>query len=157
MKKLIQLLACALFVAVASSCSQGAAAIDKAFEQACEAQPCEKVATTLCNGNIKCSTLTSEQAAKLGAVLGYITYTGMYSANFEDQVDIHQFGDLLNQYREIERTQTSQDRKLVEEYTRQILTTLPLPAPGQTPPPPAPAAGELPPPPAPEGAPAPAE
>ena len=107
----------------AVSCSQGAAAINKAFDQACRAESPETVATTLCNGDIKCSTLTADEAAKLGACLGYITYTGMYSADFEAQVDMHQFGDLLDGYRELQRTQTSQDRKLVEEYTRQILVT----------------------------------
>lgn len=121
MKKLLQFLVCGILLIAASSCSQGAAAIDKAYQQACEAAPAEKIATTLCNGDIKCSTLTSEEAAKLGAVLGYLSYHGMYSSNFESQVDMHQFGDLLEGYRELERNQTGTDRARIEELTRQIM------------------------------------
>lgn len=121
MKKIFQFLALSLIMIAAVSCSQGAAAIDKAYDQACKAASPEEVATTLCNGDIKCSTLTTDEAAKLGACLGYITYTGLYSANFEAQVDMHQFGDLLDGYRELERTQSGTERRLVEEYTRQIL------------------------------------
>lgn len=127
MKKLFQLLGCAVLAMAASSCSQGSAAIDKAYEEACQAAPAEKVATTLTNGHIKCSTLTSDEAAKLGAVLGYITYTGLYSSNFEAQVDMHEFGELLDGYRSLETRQTGEDRALVEQYTREILVNLPAP------------------------------
>ena len=126
MKKVFQFLLCGLLICVAASCSQGAAAIDKAYEQACKAAPAEEVATTLCNGDIKCSTLTSDEAAKLGAVLGYITYTGLYTANFEAQVDMHQFGDLLEGYREIERTQSGTERAKVAELTKNILENGPV-------------------------------
>lgn len=136
MKKIFQLLACALMIFTATSCSQGAAAIDKAYEQASKAEPVEKIATTLCNGDIKCSTLTTEEAAKLGAVLGYITFHGMYSSNFEAQVDMHQFGDLLQGYRNLETHMTGTDRALVEEYTRGLLINAPEGIPG---PPPGPA------------------
>lgn len=128
MKKLLQLFACALMIFVATSCSQGANAIDKAYEQACEAQPVEKVATTLCNGNINCATLTSDESAKLGAVLGYITYRGMYSNNFEDQVDMHQFGDILNGYRELEKNMTGTEKLKMEEYTKNIFLNVPNPS-----------------------------
>ena len=120
MKKILSFVACALLFVMAS-CSQGAAAIDKAYEQACKAAPAEEIATTLCNGDIKCSTLTSEEAAKLGAVLGYLTYHGMYSADFEAQVDMHQFGDLLNGYRELEKNMTGTQRLEVEKLTKEIL------------------------------------
>lgn len=123
MKKLFQLFAIAILALTAVSCSQGAAAINKAYEQACKAAPAEEVATTLCNGDIKCATLTSDEAAKLGAVLGYITYTGLYSANFEAQVDMHQFGDLLDGYRELEKNMTGSERLKVEELTKEILVT----------------------------------
>lgn len=124
MKKLLQLIVCGILVFAASSCSQGVAAIDKAYEQACEASSPEKVATTLCNGDIKVSTLTEDEYAKLGAVIGYITYTGLYSSNFEAQVDMHQFGDLLKQYRE--HTQTSSERLKIDEMTKNILTNAPV-------------------------------
>lgn len=127
MKKILQIFACALLVLVAASCNNGVAAIDKAYEQACQAAPAEKVATTLCDGHIQCSTLTSDEAAKLGAVLGYITYTGLYSANFEDQVDMHQFGDLLDSYRQIEKNMTGTEKNKIEEYTKNILVTANLP------------------------------
>lgn len=123
MKKLINLLASLLLVIVATSCDHGASAINKAYEQACQAAPVEKVATTLCNGDIQCATLTSDEAAKLGAVLGYITYNGMYSSNFEDQVDMHQFGKLLDGYRSIEKNMTGSDKLKVEELTKNILCT----------------------------------
>lgn len=121
MKKLFQLLACSLLVFVAASCSQGASAIDKAYEQACEAAPVEKIATTLCNGNIDCKTLTSDETAKLGAVIEYITQHGMYSANFEDQVDMYQYGKIIDGYRELERTMTGTERTKMEELTKNIL------------------------------------
>lgn len=127
MKKLLLVLASALFIVLISSCSQGAKAIDKAYEQACEASSAEKVATTLCNGDIKVATLTSEEYAKLGAVIGYITYTGMYSSNFEAQVDMHQFGDLLRQFRA--HTQTPSERAQIDELTKKILTVVPTPIP----------------------------
>ena len=112
---------CSIAMFVAVSCSQGAAAIDKAYEQACQAASPEKVATTLCNGDIKCATLTSDEVAKLGAVLNYITYTGLYKANFEAQVDMYQFGKLLDSYRDIEQHQTSAEKLQIEEYTKNIL------------------------------------
>lgn len=121
MKKLLQLFACALLVFMAASCSQGAAAIDKAYQQACEAAPAEKIATTLCNGDIKCETLTSEEASKLGAVLGYLSYHGMYSADFEAQVDMHQFGDLLKGYRILEKNMTGDERLRIEQLTKDIM------------------------------------
>lgn len=123
MKKLLSIMAGFVLMIIASSCSQGASAINKAYDQACEAEPSEKVATTLCNGNINCYTLTSDEAAKLGAVLGYITYTGMYSANFEAQVDMHQFGDLLDHYREIEKDFTGTQKQQMEEYVKNIFAT----------------------------------
>ena len=130
MKKLFQILVCAVLV-VAASCSHGAKAINEAFNEACKAEPVEKVATTLCNGEIDCATLTTDEAAKLGAVLGYITYTGMYSANFEDQVDMYQFGKLLDGYREIEK---DTDKQLIEQYTKEIfVTATPPPAPAPEP------------------------
>lgn len=150
MKKFIQLLGCLLLTLAASSCSQGAKAIDKAYQQAGEAAPAEKIATTLCNGDIKVSTLTSEEYAKLGAVLEYLTFNGMYSANFEAQVDMYQFGHLLRDYRQ--RQQTPDERIQIDKLTRDLLVN----APGAVPPPPAP--GELPPPPAPDSvAPAPVQ
>ena len=121
MKRLFQLLACGILMIFAVACSQGAAAIDKAYEQACEAAPAEKIATTLCNGDIKCATLTSDEAAKLGAVLQYLQYHGMYSANFEAQVDMYQFGNLLKDYKNIEVNQTSDEKLKVEELTKNIL------------------------------------
>ena len=121
MKRLLQLFSLTLLLFVATSCSQGAAAIDKAYQQACEAAPAEKIATTLCNGDIKCATLTSEEAAKLGAVLGYLSYHGMYSADFEAQVDMHQFGDLLEGYRSLEKNMTGSDRLKIEELTKSIM------------------------------------
>ena len=126
MKKILSFIACAILFVMAS-CSQGAAAIDKAYEQACKAAPAEEIATTLCNGDIKCSTLTSEEASKLGAVLGYLTYHGMYSSNFEAQVDMHQFGDLLDSYRQIEKNMTGTEKNKIEEYTKNILVTANLP------------------------------
>lgn len=123
MKRIFQFLACAVLVLIAASCSQGAAAIDKAYEQACKAAPAEEVATTLCNGDIKTSTLTSEEAAKLGAVLEYITYNGLYSSNFEAQVDMHQFGDLLDGYRKLQQNMTGTERLRIEELTKEILCT----------------------------------
>lgn len=122
MKKLISILALVSLLFVAS-CSQGASAINKAYEEACKAAPAEKIATTLCNGHIECSTLTSEEAAKLGAVLGYLSYHGMYSADFEAQVDMHQFGDLLQGYREIEKNMTGTDKLRIEELTKNIMVT----------------------------------
>lgn len=121
MKKLFQLLTCAILVFAAASCSQGASAIDKAYEEACKAAPAEKIATTLCNGDIKCATLTSEEACKLGAVLGYLSYHGMYSADFEAQVDMHQFGDLLEGYRNLEKNMTGTDRLRIEQLTKDIM------------------------------------
>lgn len=121
MKKIFQLLGCAILLVVAASCARGAAAIDKAYQQACEAQPVEKVAETLCNGGIQVPTLTSEQYAKLGAVIGYLTYNGMYSANFEDQVDMHQFGVLIRAYRM--RTPTSSERLEIDSLTRELVTS----------------------------------
>lgn len=110
---------------MAYSCSQGAAAINKAYEEALKTAPAEKVATTLCNGDIKCSTLTSDEAAKLGACIGYITYTGLYSANFEAQVDMYQWGKLIDQYRELENNMTSDERNKISELTKEILTAGP--------------------------------
>lgn len=121
MKKLFQLLGLTLLVFVATSCSQGAAAIDKAYQQACEAAPAEKIATTLCNGDIKCETLTSDEAAKLGAVIGYLSYHGMYSSDFEAQVDMYQFGHLLDGYRELEKNMTGTERNKMEELTKAIM------------------------------------
>ena len=123
MKKIFQLLFCSLLVIVAASCSQGAAAVDKAFQQACQAEPSEKIATTLCNGDIKCETLTSDEAAKLGAVLDYLANHGMYSANFEAQVDPYQFGHLLDSYRSIEK---NVDRRQLNEYVKEIQMGLPV-------------------------------
>ena len=120
MKKLLSFIACVILFVMAS-CSQGAAAIDKAYEQACKAAPAEEIATTLCNGDIKCSTLSSDEAAKLGAVLGYLTFHGMYSADFEAQVDMHQFGDLLQGYRELEKNMTGTQRLEIEKLTKEIL------------------------------------
>ena len=123
MKKLFQLFALTMLVFVATSCSQGAAAIDKAYQQACEAAPAEKIATTLCNGDIKCETLTSEEAAKLGAVIGYLSYHGMYSSNFEAQVDMYQFGHLLDGYRNLEKNMTGTEKLEIEKLTKEILVT----------------------------------
>lgn len=120
MKRLFQLFACALVMFVAAACSHGATAIDKAYDEACQAAPVEKIATTLCNGEIDCKTLTSDEAAKLGAVLGYISQHGMYSANFEAQVDMYQFGHLLDNYRELENNMTSDERLKMEELTKNI-------------------------------------
>ena len=122
MKKLFQLLACGLLAILAWSCDQGAAAIDKAYDQALKSASAEEVATTLCNGDIKCETLTSDEAAKLGACIGYITYTGLYSSNFEAQVDMYQWGKLMDGYRALEKNQTGQERNKIEELTKAILT-----------------------------------
>lgn len=129
MKKIIQLFALSLLVFVAASCSQGAAAIDKAYEQACGAAAPEKVATTLCNGDIKVNTLTSEEFSKLGAVIEYLTYTGMYSANFEAQVDMYQFGNLLRDYRA--HTPTADEKLQIEKFTKDLLTNLPSQLPSE--------------------------
>lgn len=128
MKKLFQLLACAILAFVAASCSQGADAIDKAYQQACEAQPTEKIATTLTNGNIDCKSLTIDENAKLGAVLDYIANHGMYSANFEAQVDMYQFGKLLDDYRAVQHSKTGSDRILMDEYVKNIQLGTPAPA-----------------------------
>lgn len=125
MKKVLQLLICGLLVSVAASCSHGAKAIDIAYEEACQAAPAERIATTLCNGEIKTETLTSDEAAKLGAVLDYLANHGMYSANFEAQVDPYQFGRLLDHYREIEK---NVDRIKLQEYLQNILVAQPAPA-----------------------------
>ena len=144
MKKFLQLVCCGLLAIAASSCSQGATAIDKAYDQACKAESAEKVATTLCNGEIKCSTLTSDELAKLGAVMNYITFTGLYSSNFEAQVDMYQFGKLLDSYRQAEERMTSTERIQMEDYTKNILVTVQPPKPGEAPgcPPPSPAPAE---------------
>lgn len=166
MKKIFQLLACGFLALAAASCSQGATAINKAFEEAGKAEPSEKIATTLCNGEIKCSTLTSDELAKLGAVLDYLQNHGMYSANFEAQVDMYQFGNLLQDYRNVEK---NVDMVTLRNYVRELQINLPEPPPapegnGACPPPPAQcqeagecppptpgeAPGEVPPPPAPE-------
>ncbi|MCH5225346.1 MAG: hypothetical protein J1D77_05070 [Muribaculaceae bacterium] len=125
MKKLIRLLFMSLIVIVAASCSHGAKAIDKAYEQACEGQSSEKVAMTLCNGDIQCATLTSDEAAKLGAVLGYVTFTGLYTADFQAQVDMYEFGKLMKDYKQLELRQDGTDKQLIEKYTQQIFATQP--------------------------------
>ena len=125
MKKLFHILLLSVVVLMAASCSHGAKAINKAFEQACEAKSAEEVAMTLCNGDIQCATLSTDEKAKLGAVLGYITYTGMYSANFHAQVDMYEFGKLMDSYKQLELNQDGTDRKLIEEYTQQIFATQP--------------------------------
>lgn len=122
MKKLFQLFTLTLLVFIVSSCSQGAAAIDKAYQQACEASPAEKIATTLCNGDIDCMTLTSDEAAKLGAVLQYLSFHGMYSADFEAQVDMYQFGKLVDGYRNLEKNMTGSERLKIEELVKNIET-----------------------------------
>ena len=119
MKKIFQFLTFSLILCLACSCSQGAAAIDKAYEEACEAASPEKIATTLCNGDIKVSTLTSEEFAKLGAVIEYLTYTGMYTSNFEAQVDMYQFGNLLKDYRA--HNITPDEKLQIEELTKSLL------------------------------------
>lgn len=125
MKKIFQFLFVTLVMVVATSCNHGAAAIDKAFEQACGGESSEKVAMTLCNGDIQCSTLNADESAKLGAVLGYITYTGLYSADFQDQVDMSRFGKLLDDYKELSLRQDGADKKLLEDYIKQIFSTEP--------------------------------
>lgn len=119
MKGFIKLFLFSIVMMAMASCSQGASAIDKAYEQACGAASPEEVATTLCNGDIKVPTLTSEEYAKLGAVIEYLTYTGMYSSNFEAQVDMYQFGNLLRDYRA--HTQTPSERLQIDELTKDIL------------------------------------
>ena len=123
MKKVVYFFTCVIISLMAVSCSQGAAAIDKAYEQACDATSAITVATTLCNGDINCSTLTPDEACKLGAVLGYITYHGLYTRDFEAQVDMYQFKKLVEGYREIEKNQTGTERLKVEELTKQIMVT----------------------------------
>lgn len=125
MKRIYQFLLLSVVMLLAASCSQGAAVIDKAFKQACEGDSSEKVAMTLCNGDIKCSTLTTDEASKLGAVLGYITYTGLYTANFQAQVDMYEFGKLMEDYKALELRQDGTDKNLIEEYTKQIFETRP--------------------------------
>lgn len=125
MKKILHFLALTLLVVVAASCSHGAKAINKAFEQACEAKSPIEVAMTLCNGDIKCATLTTDEKAKLGAVLGYITYTGMYSADFQAQVDMYEFGRLMKEYEALDLRKDGSDQKLIDKYTQQIFTTRP--------------------------------
>ena len=120
MKKIFQTLACGLMLVATAACSQGADAIDKAYQQAQEAEPSEKIATTLCNGNINCFTLTSEESAKLGAVIDYLENHGMYTADFEAQVDMYQFGKLLDSYRQIEMKQTSAEKVQIEKLTKEI-------------------------------------
>ena len=129
MKKIFQLLSVCMLMLVAVSCGQGATAVNNAYDEALKASSPEKVATTLCNGHINVTSLSEDEYAKLGACLGYITFTGMYSSNFEAQVDMHQFGDLLDAYRDREKTQTDEGRKLTEEYTRNILVANPVPQP----------------------------
>ena len=125
MKKILQLIACALFVFVGASCSQGSAAIDKAYQEACQAAPAEKIATTLCNGDINCKTLTSDENAKLGAVIDYRSNHGMYSANFEAQVDMYQFGKLLDDYRAVQANKDGSDRILLDNYIKNIQVASP--------------------------------
>lgn len=123
MKKFLHLIICGLVLLSVASCGKGVNAIDKAYDQACEAESPEKVATTLCSGDIEVPTLTSEQYAKLGAVIGYITYTGMYTANFRAQVDTYRFGKLLRDYRA--HVQTPEERLQIDELTKNILTVIP--------------------------------
>ena len=146
MKRFLQLMSCGLMLIVAVACSHGAKAINEAYNEACKGMPAERIAGTLCDGEIKCETLTTDEAAKLGAVIDYLMNHGMYSANFEAQVDPYQWGKLLQHYRSIEK---NVDRNLLEQYVREINMNLPAPPPG------APAPGECPPPPpaAPEGTP----
>ena len=132
MKKIFKFLACGLIAVVAMSCSHGAKAINEAFNEACGGEPSEKIAGTLCDGEIKCETLTTDEAAKLGAVIEYLMNHGMYSADFEAQVDPYQLRKLLDGYRSIEK---NVDRNLVYQYVREINMNLPAP-------PPAPAPGE---------------
>ena len=120
MKKVFQFLAIGILLIMAASCSQGANAIDKAYQEACQAEPSEKIATTLCNGNISCATLTNDENAKLGAVLDYLANHGMYSANFEAQVDMYQFGKLLDSYRSVQQNKTGSDRILMDNYIKNI-------------------------------------
>lgn len=131
MKKLLQLLFCGILVCIAASCSHGAKAINEAYDEACQALPAERIAATLANGEINCKTLTSEELAKLGAVLDYLANHGMYSANFEAQVDMYQFGHLLDHYREVEG---NVDKLQLNNFIREIQIAQPLP-----PAPPAPA------------------
>ena len=121
MKRLLQFMSGGLLMILAASCSHGAKAINEAYEEACKAFPSEKIATTLCNGEIKCNTLTSDEAAKLGAVLDYLTNHGLYSADFEAQVDMYQFGHLLDGYRELEKNMTGTERNKMEELTKAIM------------------------------------
>lgn len=119
MKKIFKMMAFAIIALVAMSCSQGATAIEKAYEEACGAAPAEKIATTLTNGHIKVETLTTEEYAKLGAIIEYLTYNGMYSSNFEAQVDMHDFGALLRAYRQ--HQQTPSERLQIDQLTRELL------------------------------------
>ena len=120
MKKIFLFLSFGILLMLAASCSQGASAIDKAYQEACAAAPAEKIATTLCNGNISCPTLTTDENAKLGAVLDYLANHGMYSANFEAQVDMYQFGKLLDSYRAVQQNKDGSDRILIENYLKNI-------------------------------------
>ena len=124
MKKIIQFVTLSLLVFVVASCSQSSAAIDKAYQEACKASSAEEVATTLCNGDIKVNNLSSEEFTKLGAVLGYITYTGLYSSNFEAQVDMYQFGNLLDEYRTKEQTLSDSEKTQILDLTKQILVSV---------------------------------
>ena len=143
MKRLLQFMSGGLLMILAASCSHGAKAINEAYDEACKAFPSEKIASTLCNGEIDCKTLTADEAAKLGAVIDYLQNHGMYSANFEAQVDPYQLGKLLEGYRNISK---NVDPVLLQQYVKEINMNLPPQAPGEVPPPPAP--GGCPPPPA---------
>ena len=124
MKKLFYLLACSIMI-MAAACSQGASAVNKAYEQAQKGENPEKVATTLCNGQIDCSALSTDEVNKLGACIGYVTATGLFSSNFQDQVDMHQFGDLLEGYRKVEMNQTDAQKEQIMEMTKQLLNPAP--------------------------------
>ncbi|MCH5238484.1 MAG: hypothetical protein J1E95_11930, partial [Muribaculaceae bacterium] len=45
---------------------------------------------------------------------------GMYSANFEAQVDMYQFGKLLDSYRAVQQSKDGSDKILLDNYIKNI-------------------------------------
>ena len=127
MKKFVKLLTFVALIFVGFACSKGAEAIEKAYTQAMRDASAIEVATTLCNGDIDCATLTTDESAKLGACLGYITYTGLYTNDFRAQVDMDRFNELLNAYSSIEQNMTESERAQITELTKSILEHRELP------------------------------
>lgn len=120
MKRFFQLITCSLLVILAVACAQGNAAINKAYDEALKAKSAIEVATTLCNGQIDCQKISGEEAAKLGALLDYIAINGLKDANFRAQVDMYQFGNLVDGFRERQSSLTPEDLEQMKQFTQEI-------------------------------------